>query len=395
MRQGVQGVTLRQLEEERGVALIIALLVLTFLSVMGSAFLLLATTEGTLAMNERRTTAALSLAEAGAEAAWQQIRSVNSTAELTTLFAAAITSNLGGGTYTVQFSNDPGDPGGANDTNGTVIVISTGTVEGVSQVVEMAVSRFFVPLPPSAVGLPGNEANSSFSGNAFKIDGHDTNPDDTPGSDPVRPGISVPNAARKNEVTSALQPFQYDNVDGLGMAPGQSPSVTIDNSLTSAQVTNLANQLAQFCPTVTVVNGQQNYSFGTYASGTSWGTPTNPGIFCFEGAVAGNAQVKITGNSQGAGILIAKNADLVFAGNVRWEGLIIVTGDLVGFGIMGGGNQYVYGGILINETSADGPGFREEVFAGNAKVRFSRKALENAGRSKNLYRVLYYSQRTA
>jgi hypothetical protein len=362
---------------------------------MGSAFLLLATTEGTLATNERRTTAALSLAEAGAEAARQQIRSAGTNADLTTMLANPLVGTLGGGTYTVQFANDPGDPGGANDTNGTVIVTATGTVEGVSQIVEMAVSRLFVPLPPGAVGLPGNEAHSSFSGNAFEIDGHDTNPDDTPGSDPVRPGITVPNNARKNEVTSALQPFQYDNVDGVGMAPGQSPSVVIDSSLTSAQVTALASQLAQFCPTVTVVNGTQAYSFGTYTSGTSWGTPTNPGIFCFQGAVAGNAQVRITGNSQGAGILIVKDADLVLAGNIRWEGLVIVTGALVGFGIMGGGNQEVYGAVLINETSADGPGFREEVFSGNAKVHFSRKALENAQRSKNLYRVLYYSQRAA
>lgn len=385
----------RYLEEERGVALIIALLAMTFLSVIGSAFLLLATTEGTLSTNERRTLAALSLAEAGAEAARQQIRNVNNSAALTALFAAPITTNLAGGSYTVTFANDPGDPGGALDTNGIAIVTSTGTLEGVNQVVEMAVSRLFVPLPPGGVGLPGNEANSSFSGNSFIIDGHDTNPDDTPGSDPVRPGITVPNQARKNEVTSALQPSQYDQVDGTGMVPNVSPSVVIDNSLTSAQVTQLANQLMQYCSTVTTVNGTQTYSFGTYGSGTSWGTPTVPDIFCFQGAVAGNAQVRITGNSQGAGILIVKDADLVLAGNVRWEGLIIVTGALVGFGMMGGGNQHVYGAVLINETSADGPGFREEVFMGNAKVHFSRKALENAQKSKNLYRILYYSQRAA
>ena len=71
---------------------------------------------------------------------------------------------------------------------------------------------------------------------------------------------------------------------------------------------------------------------------------------------------------------------LVVRGNFKYEGLIIVTGAKVGFGMIGGGNyqQDVYGSIMINETSTDGSSYKELVLEGNAAVKRSQSALAYA-----------------
>jgi hypothetical protein len=68
----------------------------------------------------------------------------------------------------------------------------------------------------------------------------------------------------------------------------------------------------------------------------------------------------------------------VAKGNFKYEGLIIVTGNKVGFGMIGGGQQDVYGSIVINETSTDGSSYKELVLQGNAAVKSSQSALAYA-----------------
>jgi hypothetical protein len=86
--------------------------------------------------------------------------------------------------------------------------------------------------------------------------------------------------------------------------------------------------------------------------------------------------VEFTGNISGAGILIVKHADLLTKGNFNFEGLVIVTGNKVGFGMWGGGG--VYGSVIINETSTDGSSYRELWLKGNAEIKRSLSALSMA-----------------
>jgi hypothetical protein len=87
----------------------------------------------------------------------------------------------------------------------------------------------------------------------------------------------------------------------------------------------------------------------------------------------------VRGDSAGYGILIVEDGDLVLRGNFHWEGPVIVTGGYVGVGFMGGGNQDVLGALVSNETSSnEATGFYEGVLQGNAKVRYSRAALDKA-----------------
>ena len=70
----MNGKTIHPMKEQRGVALVVALLVLTVLSVLGLAFLTTARTEDTIAANYRNHTAAFYAAEAGIESGLQRLK---------------------------------------------------------------------------------------------------------------------------------------------------------------------------------------------------------------------------------------------------------------------------------------------------------------------------------
>ena len=94
--------------------------------------------------------------------------------------------------------------------------------------------------------------------------------------------------------------------------------------------------------------------------------------------VPGTMSVDVHGNFSGVGVLVVRNSDLVINGAFHFEGLIIVTGDKVGFGLLGGGNKELYGSVLINETNYDGPSYREDVVQGASVLRYSSSALNVA-----------------
>ena len=78
--------------------------------------------------------------------------------------------------------------------------------------------------------------------------------------------------------------------------------------------------------------------------------------------------------------MIARNADLILEGGFRWEGLIIITGDMVSLKILETGNKEIIGGVIINETgtfSETNPSTLE--VHGAIKILFSRSALHTAG----------------
>ncbi len=93
----MNGKTIHPMKEERGVVLVVALLVLAVLSVLGLAFLTTARTEDTIAANYRNHTAAFYAAEAGVESGLQGLKTTlganpNATdADLAKITPAALT----------------------------------------------------------------------------------------------------------------------------------------------------------------------------------------------------------------------------------------------------------------------------------------------------------------
>ena len=153
----------------------------------------------------------------------------------------------------------------------------------------------------------------------------------------------------------------------------------------------------------------------TYANGSgggpnvsnnqAWGTPSTPGIFYIKGISQADydanpggpsGSLSISGNFQGAGILILDGTDLFVNGDFRWEGVIIITGPLVGMWMEGDGTQKIFGAVVINERATDSCAVRDDcnevVLHGNASIKYSQTAITRAAGALKL-RPIYWNER--
>jgi hypothetical protein len=102
---------------------------------------------------------------------------------------------------------------------------------------------------------------------------------------------------------------------------------------------------------------------------------------CIDGIASAGDRIQIDGALNGVGLLVVRNADLVVAGTLRWEGLVVVTGTNVGFRAQGGEAKELIGALVVNETGLDsGSGTEEVKLDGLVRVRYSGAALKLAGR---------------
>jgi Tfp pilus assembly protein PilX len=362
--------TLSYLKNDSGIALITGLIIMVLLTAIGTYAINMTEIDQTLSANFKASKQAFYLAEAGIERGRQQI-----------LTSAAIppaptsaTQSLDTGSYTVTFPSIM--PQGAA-WQYRITVTSTGSIGEASKVLQALVTKTYDP-SDAAIAMRGNETHARFTGTAFLVDGRDYDHlTDTLTTASPQLGISVPTAALESTVEGALSSSQEDNIQGLG-GTATDPSVAVSASLPSGSVTSLANAICNAAPLlnrlVTPLNGTLTLS-GT----TTFGTRTSPQIYCIDGlGTPGNMEVSLQGDFSGVGVLVVRNSDLVARSNLKYEGLIIVTGAKVGFGMIGGGQKDVYGSIMINETSTDGSTYKELVLEGNAAVKRSQSALAYA-----------------
>jgi hypothetical protein len=109
--------------------------------------------------------------------------------------------------------------------------------------------------------------------------------------------------------------------------------------------------------------------------GTTWGDQSAGQLQCIDGLDGSGDAVILTG-ARGAGILVVRNADLVVNGTFRWEGLIVVTGNGVGFKVTGSEIKEIYGAIVVNENNPTIESGRLILdLQGSVKVLYSRVAL--------------------
>jgi Tfp pilus assembly protein PilX len=352
-------------KNESGVALITGLVILVLLTAIGTYAINVTQIDQALSANLKASKQAFYLADAGIEWGKQQIRTNNTIPPS----PVGSTQSLNGGSYTVTFKNILPQ---AAAWQYRITVEATGNIGTASKVLQAFVTKVY-DMSHAAITMRGNEAHSEFEGNSFLIDGRDydhlTGNLVTSASELL--GISVPTTALEAAVEGALSSQQKDNVQGLG-GTSSDPSVGVDISLPSSTITALANALCPLAQSYTpilvdtVISGNQTY-----------GTRTSPQITCFDGlGVPGLMGVDQRGNVSGAGILIVKHADLLTRGNFHFEGLVIVTGNKVGFGMWGSGD--VYGSVIINETSTDGSSYKELWLKGNSEIKRSQSALSLA-----------------
>ena len=360
---------LSHLENESGVALVTGLVIMVLLTAIGTYAIHMTEIDETLSANLKASKQALFLADAGLELGRQQIRASTAIPPL----PANSTQTLGAGSNTVTFTITPAVPAFSY----TVAMQSVSTLGNASKTLQALVTKTY-DLSDSAIALRGNEADSSFTGNAFSVDGRDY--DHVTGAlsgGTMQYGITVPSAARQTDVNNALSAQQKDNIIGTAV-PGLTASIGVSPWLSSSAVDSLGDALCNAAP---LLNQKPNIINGSYSppANANWGTRASPQVYCVTGVgTPGNMSMDVNGNFSGVGVLVVRDADMVINGAFHFEGLIIVTGAKVGFGLLGGGNKELYGSVIINETSTDGPSFREEVLQGASHVRYSRSALNIA-----------------
>jgi PilX N-terminal len=359
---------LKYIKNESGVALVTGLIILVLLTAMGTYAINMTQIDQTLSANLKASKQAFYLADGGIEWGKQQIRTNTAIPPSPT----GSTKSLNTGSYTVSFKDIlPQAPAWQY----RMTVEATGNIGTASKTLQAFVTKVY-DVSDGAITMRGNEAHSEFEGNSFLIDGRDYDYlTGEPTSASPQVGISVPKNSNLDDVIkNALSSQQKDNVQGLG-GTSSVPSIGESETLSSSTITAIANTLCASAQSYTPI------LLDTTISGNkTYGTPSSPQITCFDGlGVPGLMGVQLTGNVKGAGILIVKHADLLTKGTFDFKGLVIVTGNKVGFGMWGGGE--VYGSVIINETSTDGSSYRELWLKGNAEVKRSLSALALA---KNL-----------
>jgi Tfp pilus assembly protein PilX len=427
-------------QDERGIAVVLSLIALLTLTALVLAFLGVSAFEPQISRNLADGTKARYLAEAGLETALDTLISNINGNWNTYLTGATCTAGTTGvvfgtantalpgltsasGSYTIAIRNDcqandgmltgvATDSTGTTDSNGRVILASTGTFGSATRTVTAVATRVGNLLSTSspyqfnaALSFPGYESDTSFSGTSFTADGrnHDINGNLTTGTNML--GISVgpenqfvptggPVVQRETPIRSSLTDSQKSDVLGLNET-NPSTTTTGDNTiapamLTSAAVTDFVDIVKAYADITISSNSASPVAMsnigstcGSSPSSTScWGTMAAPKIVYVKGVTDPSSPsntLNVSGTSTGAGILIVENGDFTINGNFDWTGPIIVTGGYVGVGLTGGGTQKITGGLVSNETATnEAPGFRGGVLTGSAAIKYSRAAMDNA-----------------
>jgi Tfp pilus assembly protein PilX len=416
------------LSNQRGTVFPVTLMIILLLTTLALSVTALGMSEPQIASNVAGSARARAVAEAGLE--WGYIQVVNAAD-----FTAALTGADGygvrtlatnqavpgmaatAGTFTVTLRNDnlagdnlitgvPIEGSATVDANNRLIMTATGTYGNATRRVQVLVRRTALPPIAGALMFPGNDANTSFNGTAFEVNGNDYNvaalgQTPTAGTCAAVYGIATANSSNETVVQNSLSSSQKPKVLGKKQNTSQSsggdnaiaPDAALTQSLISSFVKDAKNQadVSLWSPSpsgLTYDNVGTSACTSNWASQSCWGTADKPKIVYIEGQpdpTSAFSAITLNGNVEGHGILVVKNGDMRVNGNFLWHGLVIVTGDWVGLGFMGsvnGTDQAVYGAVISNETSTD-PLYEGVVYA-DAKLRYSCQGLAQARSSRRL-----------
>src|SRR6267143_1234188 len=191
------------LRNERGIALILAVMVLLCLTGLVVAYLSVSALEPQISRNLADASRSRYLAEAGIERGFNVLVGDNNWGGLlggaTTgspwvalagLTNAAIAGATSGGTFSVTIRNDndvadtpltgltattnpPMDTSPTGENNGVLIMRSAGTFNGMTKTIEVVIRRTTLPPFPGAVNIPGRQSDTYINSTAIDFDGRD------------------------------------------------------------------------------------------------------------------------------------------------------------------------------------------------------------------------------
>jgi Tfp pilus assembly protein PilX len=364
----------RSVQNENGLILIAALTLLTALTLVAVTAFIMASTDVKVGGNFRTNQTALQVAMAGAEQARQTLRALNSASVTKTDFSEELVSRVGGNaaldgytsstddvslassstfvngyTYTAYLTNDSSEGSSSTtDSNAKVMITSVATgPNNTKAMVQTTVQLYsFSSSSPSTIY---SKDNVTVSGTSISISGAD--------SSPACGG-------------TALSPIY--TMDPATTTQNGNPVLT--GSPATPQHGNVDIDLQSYVDTlkggasVTLTSDDSN---GTYGSATNFVT-----VYADAAGTQVDGELKLT-NAVGYGILLVKG-DLELAGNLNWQGLIIVTGKLKTTG--GGSNSKNVLGQIYSGKSDVG----DSTISGSVTVSYHSCNVKNALSSQPL-----------
>ena len=384
------------LRDEKGMVLVVGLLLISVLLLLGTTAVMTSTTDMKISANYKMGNQAFYAAEAGVEEARARLKADADASILITdsqpgnadwrVYIGVVAKAQGKGydsskhgyypglqstlDYTVMIEHSTNAGGNMLyfwDVNGDGIperttttspdrniyrVTSYGAASGANKAIEVEMTK----LPP--ITVPGAlyvEAATTIQGTSTHIKGTDSC------------GI-----ASKPGIVTTLATSTVDTSIGNPVITG-SPSGVVSNPSANLDVQKMINSLKGGA------DYQYNVASATH-SGMSWGTPTpvanqdDPSSCSEKHIVYYNTSngtnltdITLSGGSMGCGILLVEG-DLDASGGFSWYGIVIVSGSLR---ITGGGNKNITGGVVAG-GSADA-----DLVGGNVSIVYCSSAVNN------------------
>ena len=371
------------LRNERGIALVIAVVALVVIGAIVAGTFFVSNVEQRSAQNVVVAARAQQAAEAGLEDAVGNIKGgdypfgvADSTAYATNVGLTTSTS------YTVWVFPV---------NSSTWLLKSIGTSSTSTSTLGELVKAAIANAPATSPLIVASPV--TFNGNSFLIDGNNANPPVATGC-PSTPTPSQVYALR-SQTTTGMNNGDRDNLLGItgtgtptppsgqGSAIANDPTVaammatifgtggTYDQFRSAATLVFAPATYTQRQPSTTVVGGVTKCN---YADNANWGEPktTTPACNSYFPIVLGTSSFgnpfKITGD-RGQGVLLA-DGDLELTGGFEWYGLILVKGS---FKITGTGAK-VFGAVIAqNGATVD-----DNTISGNTHITYSTCAISRA-----------------
>jgi hypothetical protein len=246
------------------------------------------------------------------------------------------THNSGAGQRTVYLRNDAAD-GFSNpvDTNGVLTLLSIASNGAARNTLEVTIRRSRFPRLPASLTLDGSPAVFTPPAEGFSIQGLDP----SPAGDHAH-AIGLVSEADRAAAILAIPPAQAGQYAGGGvLAPPPPDAAVIDDLLdirlkTPAGLERLVKEVAAAADERIGTPWNESAHLGNV------GTPSSHRIV----AVDGDCRV---GPGTGYGVLLVRGT-LSFAGNVEWNGTVLVIGQ--GAIVATGGAVRIAGGVFVART---------------------------------------------
>ena len=338
---------MRPARNEKGLILIAALTLLTALTLVGATAFIVASTDVKVGGNFKTSQTALQVAMAGAEQARQTLRAANASSTNPETFSEELAARIGangvlngytsstddlalassstlvpGYAYAAYLTNDSSD-GSANttDNNGKVMVTSVATGPNNTKAIVQTTVQLYA-FSTSSPAVIYSKDNVTLSGSSISINGND-------GS--TCAGGNLAPVYTKDPATTTT-----NGNPGLSGNPSTPQHGTIDIDLQAY---------------IDALKGSANYTLTSDSSNSTFGSSSNfVTVYADAAGTQADGELKLN-NATGYGILLVKG-NLELAGNLNWNGIIIVTGIIKSSG--GGSNAKNILGQIYSGSSALG-----------------------------------------